>query len=125
MVGEGFERHTKENAPKTRAKRLLIVDRHSSHVNIAFLDYADRHGIIVYILPAHSTHRLQPLDVGLFSPLSTAYTKQLNYLMFKSLGIVTTSKRLFYPLFRAAWGEAFIKSNILKSFEKPGIWPCN
>jgi len=64
-------------ATKTKAgrgKRLLIVDGHSSHVNMAFLDWADRNRIIVYIMLSHLTHRLQLLDVGLFSPLSTAYT---------------------------------------------------
>jgi prepilin-type processing-associated H-X9-DG protein len=90
--------HTKAKAG--RSKRLLIVDRHSSHVNMAFLDWADRNRIIVHIMPAHSTHRLQPLDVGLFSPLSTAYSNQLNSLMHKSLGMVSMTKRLFYPLFR-------------------------
>jgi prepilin-type processing-associated H-X9-DG protein len=67
-----FDRHTKAKAGQS--KRLLIMDRHSSYVNMAFLDWADRNRIIVHIMPAHSTHRLQPLDVGLFSLLSTVYT---------------------------------------------------
>jgi hypothetical protein len=76
-------------------------------------------------MPAHSTHRLQPLDVGLFGPLSTAYSKQVNNLMHKSLGLVSMTKRLFYPLFRDAWIEAFTEKNILRAFEKTGIWPHN
>jgi hypothetical protein len=67
-----FERHTKPASP--RARCLLLVDGHSSHVNMAFIDFADKHWIIVMILPPHTTHRLQPLDVGLFQPLSTAYS---------------------------------------------------
>ena len=66
-----FDRHTREKA--RRSRRLLIVDGHSSHVNLKFLDYADRNRIIILILPPHSTHHLQPLDVGLFSPLARAY----------------------------------------------------
>jgi hypothetical protein len=116
-----FDPHTKEKAG--RGRRLLIVDRHSSHVNMAFLDWADRHRIIVAVMPAHSTHRLQPLDVGLFAPLSTAYTKQLNALAFKSLGMVSMTKRFFYPLFRDAFNEAFTQKNIEHAFEKTGIWP--
>ena len=73
-----FDRHTKAKAG--RGRRLLIVDRHSSHINMRFLDTADRLRILVLILPSHSTHRLQPLDVGVFSALSTAYTNQLNSL---------------------------------------------
>ena len=56
-----FERYTKPK--RTITKRLLIVDGHSSHVYMAFVDWADEHGIILLILPLHTTHRLQPLDV--------------------------------------------------------------
>jgi DDE superfamily endonuclease len=59
-----FERYTKPM--RATQKRHLIVDGHSSHVNMAFIDWVDQHGIILLILPLHTTHRLQPLDVGLF-----------------------------------------------------------
>ena len=108
-----------------RSKRLLIVDGHSSHVNMEFINWADQNGIIIHILPAHTTHRLQPLDVGLFSPLSTAYSNQLNSLMHKGLGIVSMTKRFFYPLFRDAYRAFFIKKSILHAFEKPGIFPVD
>jgi hypothetical protein len=90
---------------------------------MAFLDWADQHGIITAVMLSHSTHRLQLLDVGLFSPLSTAYTKQLNNLMFNSLGMVLMTKQFFYPLFRAAFNKAFTQKNIQNAFEKTGIWP--
>ena len=38
------------------AKRLLIVDGHSSHVNMRFIDYCDQNNILLGILPPHSTH---------------------------------------------------------------------
>ena len=49
--------------PATRAKagrgrRLLIVDGHSSHVNMEFIRTCDRLKILLLILPPHSTHRL-------------------------------------------------------------------
>jgi DDE superfamily endonuclease len=78
-----------------RSRRLLIVDEYSSHINMAFITAADDRRIILLILPPHSTHRLQPLDVGLFSPLAKAYTKGLNDLMFHSLGLVNMNKQLF------------------------------
>ena len=76
-----FDKHTKEKV--RREYQLLIVDRHCSYVNLLFLDYAERHRIIVLILPPHSTHRSQLLDVGLFSPLSKAYSKELLDFMMK------------------------------------------
>jgi DDE superfamily endonuclease len=118
-----FDKHTKEKAG--RGRRLLIVDGHSSHVNMRFLEIADRLRILVLILPAHTTHRLQPLDVGIFSALSTAYTKELNTLQHKSLGLVSLTKRLFYSLFREAFKYAFTIERIQHAFKKPGIWPYN
>jgi hypothetical protein len=79
-----------------------------------FLDTADRLRILVLVLPSHITHRLQPLDVGIFSALSTAYTNQLNTLQYKSLGLVSITKRLFYSLFREPFKEAFIKKPIIQ-----------
>ena len=116
-----FHKHTKAKARNRR--RLLIVDGHSSHVNLKFIDWADRHRIILMILPPHSTHRLQPLDVSLFSPLATAYSNQLTKLMFDSFGLVSMSKREFWPLFRVSWEEAFTQENILSGFANTGIWP--
>ena len=56
-----FERYTKEKV--NRSRRLLIVDGHSSHFNLE----CDRRRILVLVLPPHSTHRLQPLDIKLFA----------------------------------------------------------
>ena len=105
-----FERYTKPK--RTTQKRLLIVDGHSSHVNMAFVDWADQHGIILLILPPHTTHRLQPLDVGLFQPLSTYYSIEINKLMDESMGTIGMSKGLFWPRFKIAFDKAFTEENI-------------
>src|SRR5450432_2343273 len=119
-----FDRHTKEKAG-IRKRRILIVDGHSSHVNMKFLDLADKLRILVHILPPHTTHRLQPLDIGLFSPLSTAYIEELDILLTNSLGACSMSKRLFWRLFKSAFEKAFTEKNILSAFKKVGIWPFN
>ena len=41
-----------------RGRCLLIVDGHSSHVNLKFIDLCDKLRILVLVLPPHSTHRL-------------------------------------------------------------------
>lgn len=35
-----------------------------------FIEYCDRHRILLIVLPPYSTHTLQPLNVVLFKPLS-------------------------------------------------------
>jgi flagellar biosynthesis GTPase FlhF len=99
---EVFERETARYA--RTGYRLLIVDGHSSHVTIDFLNYCNNHKILVAVYPPHSTHRLQPLDVGMFGPLA---------------------KGDFFELFWRAWGTAFRKETIISSFKASGISPPN
>ena len=95
-----FERYTKPK--RATIKRLLIVDGYSSYINMAFMDWADSHGIILLILPPYTTYRLQPLDVGLFQPLSTVYSKGLEKVISSGGGQVLMSKALFYSIFQLA-----------------------
>jgi hypothetical protein len=118
-----FDRYTKNAA--SRGRRLLILDGHNSHINMAFIDYADHNRIILAILPPHSTHRLQPLDIGLFSPLATYYSQEIDRLLTESQGLVSMTKRDFWRLFRAAWERAFTKENIASAFATAGIEPFN
>ena len=88
-----FVKDTQEKAGRSR--RLLILDGHSSHVNMEFIRYADKHRVIVMVLPSHTTDRLQPLDISLFSPLATTYTKHLDAYITNGLGLVSMTKRTF------------------------------
>jgi hypothetical protein len=67
---------------------------------MAFIALVDSLRILILILPPHTTHRLQPLDVGLFGPLVKAYIKRLDAYTHRGLGWVLMTKRLFWPLFR-------------------------
>ena len=118
-----FDQHSRRLAG--HRKRLLIVDGHSSHVNMRFLTKCDELRVVVLILPPHSTHRLQPLDVGLFQPLSTAYSQEVDEFMTKGLGLVSMSKRKFWSLFKPAFQAAFTQKNIQFAFRKAGIWPVD
>ena len=101
------------------------MDGHSSHVNLGFLDYADQNRILVVILPSHSTHRLQPLDVGLFSSLATYYTNELDKLIADSQDFTRMTKQYFWRLFKPSWERAFCKMNILSAFKATGIHPLD
>lgn len=118
-----FDRHTKEKAGNSR--RLLIADGHSSHVNLRFIDYCDRNRILLVILPPHSTHRLQPLDVGVFSPLAHAYSEEIDQLIQSSCGFSRMTKRNFWKLFHTAWTRALTLKNIKSGFAATGIHPLN
>jgi hypothetical protein len=101
----------------SRGRKLLIVDGHYNHFNMAFIDYANRHRILLVILPPHSTHRLQFLDIALFSPLANYYTQKLDRLIFEGQGLSRMIKRQFWKLFRRAWERAFTDENIRSGFK--------
>jgi hypothetical protein len=73
---EVFERETRRKARS--GYRLLLLDGHGSHLTMDFINYCNDNKILLAVFPPHSTHTLQPLDVGLFKPLSTAYSIELS-----------------------------------------------
>ncbi|KAG2001680.1 hypothetical protein GB937_010023 [Aspergillus fischeri] len=70
-----FDRYTKEKA--RRRWRLLILDSHGSHLTMEFINYCDDNKILLMTYLPHLTHSLQLLDIRIFSPLATAYSKLL------------------------------------------------
>jgi DDE superfamily endonuclease/Tc5 transposase DNA-binding domain len=119
-----FDQSTKGKT-SVRDRRLLIVDGHNSHVNLSFIEYADTNRILLAVFPPHSTHRLQPLDIGLFSPLATYYSQAIDSLLSESQGLVRLTKRDFWPLFYEAWKKAFHAQNVRSAWEAAGLYPLN
>jgi len=70
----------------TSTWRMLIVDGHSSHIAYPGVEYDLNHGIVVYCLPPHSTHLMQPLDVACFGPLSKACRTALQDFIYENPG---------------------------------------
>jgi hypothetical protein len=118
-----FDRETKAKARQGRDWRLLILDGHGSHINMRFIDYCLDHRILVAAYPPHSTHKLQPLDVSLFSPLATFYSQELNRFIEDCQGFTRLSKRDFFRLFWVACGKAFTPENIQSGWQKTGLHP--
>ena len=108
---------SKEHCPEE--SRLLILDGHVSHINYKFLRYCEQNDIVVFCLPPHSTHLLQPLDVGLFSPLQKHYQNIIeDYFLTTDIGI---NRDLFFPLYKKARALTYTKHNIEGAFKKCGI----
>jgi DDE superfamily endonuclease/helix-turn-helix, Psq domain len=114
-----FEKHT--HYQKVGAYRLLILDGHDSHHSVEFELFCQEHDIITLCMPAHSSHILQPLDVGCFSPLKKAYGKQIEELMRD--GQTHIAKEDFFPAFQVAFQESFTLQNIQGAFRGAGISP--
>jgi len=72
-LGKVFLPQTKPNDPSEA--RLLIVDGHGSHTSDLFMATCYLNNVYLLFLPAHTSHILQPLDLGSFSSLKAAYRR--------------------------------------------------
>ncbi|KAJ8028895.1 hypothetical protein HOLleu_28147 [Holothuria leucospilota] len=103
---------------------LLLYDGHTSHISMNLINYALSKKIILFVLPPHSSHLLQPLDVGTFKPLKDFYHHECQTYMRKNPGQVITRYEVC-QLISKAYLKAFTPSNLIASFRKSGIFPYN
>jgi hypothetical protein len=59
-------------------RHLLILDEHGSHVNLEAIEQAQKFGLHMNILPLHTFHTLQPLDVVCFKHFNIVFRKEKN-----------------------------------------------
>jgi hypothetical protein len=112
--------------PATRAKangqyRLLICDGHDSHISGSFIAYCLQNRITLLILPPHTSHLLQPLDVAIFGPLKKRLTAALAHL----------NQAQLVRIQKIEWMDAYIRSetcipnNVGSSWRGAGLFPLN
>ena len=73
---------------------LLILDGHSSHISIEAVEFARSNGVHMLCIPAHTTHILQPLDVGVFKSFKAAYNKACKKLLSEHPHRVITTEQI-------------------------------
>ena len=103
---------------------LLIQDGHASHISIELIELARDNGVHLLCLPAHTTHILQPLDVGVFKSFKSHFSKACSGYLSKHPGRVITTD-VIASLVAEAWPNSFTLVNILSGFRKCGIFPIN
>jgi hypothetical protein len=114
--------------PQTKARaqqkpRLLIVDGFITHETVEAIQYCLENNIILCRIPSHTSHKLQPCDVGVFSPLKTAYRERVERLY--RGGVAKVGKEHFASLYSRAREVAFTPRNIRAGWNKTGLIPFN
>ena len=110
-----------DNLPPVRPV-LLIEDGHSSHISISVIEKARECNIYILCLPAHTTHLLQPLDVGVFKSFKENFRKACHHLCKR--GRVVTDQDIT-DLVAEAWPVSVTPVNLMSGFKKCGIYPLN
>lgn len=95
------------------------MDNHGSHITWQFIEYALSHKIVLVALPPHSTHKLQPLDVGCFGPLQFYYGVEVDD--FCRYGHAGVNKEYFMRLYPAARVKAFTRETVCSAWKATGL----
>ena len=81
---------------------VLLVNGNSTHIDIEILKLCKEKSILLYCLPAQSSHITQPLDVGSYAPLKQAWKKAVTNYAVDHIGKSVT-KQIFAQIFKEAW----------------------
>ncbi|XP_071942933.1 uncharacterized protein [Antedon mediterranea] len=103
---------------------VLFVDGHASHINIETAELCVREKIVLYCLPSHSSHLIQPLDVAVYKTVKASWGKAVRGWMIDHPGQYVT-KQSFASVFGLAWEEGAKKEHAVSGFRKSGLYPFN
>ena len=76
-----------------------MYDGHGSHLTYQTVISAVENHVIITALPPHTSHALQPLDVGLFKPLKAQWRKILLQ-FFRKTRMKSVDKAIFPTLLK-------------------------
>lgn len=116
-----FERRRK-TLPADKQRGLLIVDGHGTRTNAGLMQKFRDANIDVIVLPAHTSHITQPLDLVVFG----VFKRRLNVFSEHKHAKTAAEKRiaLLYAT-QFAWQQASAHWYITKSFRKGGVIPLD
>ena len=111
---------------------LLLVNGHKSRANYFAARLFEMFGIDILVFSGHTSHLLQPFDVGIASPLKTIYKKKLlQYDLSLNNGMDRVQKNameiriMMIKCLVAALSEAASLENIQSGFRAAGLFPLN
>ncbi len=116
-----FDPQTREHA--NGQPRVLICDGFGTHETLETLEFCLGNDIILCRIPSHTSHKVQPCDVGPFAPLKTAYRDQVEQL--NQGGVDVVGKEHFTSLYKPAREKALTRRNIMAGWAATGLFPFN
>jgi hypothetical protein len=116
---QDFELHTRAKA-NGRA-RLLIFDGYRSHTTIDVIRHCIINHIQLALLPVHSFHIAQPLNVGVFTSMKAHMTHEMNRYVRNELPRIEKAEWL--NAFINARPLAFTSKNIFSGWSSTGLRP--
>ncbi len=107
---------------------LLIMDGHGTHTFHENIQFCTDNGIDACFMPAHTSHILQPLDIGIFNSYKASYRRSvsdpaLDDIMYNGLTEATRNRLRMLGRALIANMHAVNCKSIKRSFYRSGIYP--
>lgn len=103
---------------------LLIMDGHGSHCTNDMIDYGVAHDppVHMFLFPPHTTHRLQPLDIGEFGIAQSLYLERSDLRTYQGNPITRATVILEWMSLRP---QFLTKKIIISSWKHTGNYPID
>jgi len=88
------------------------------------LQLAHDSGVIMALMPGHTTHRVQPMDAAFFRPLSSCYIEEIENWLRANPGRYVAQAKVAV-IFGYGYGKAATVARAISAFRSTGIWPVN
>ena len=120
-----LEKHFMKYAQKPQEssqKMLILYDGHTFHVCKPVIDWARANYIVLFTLPPHCGHILQPQNIGFFSPLKSKFNRECQIFL-RSNPVRQIIRYDICGLACKAYEKGLSPSNLVAAFRRAGIVP--
>ncbi|KAG5674774.1 hypothetical protein PVAND_004724 [Polypedilum vanderplanki] len=103
---------------------IITYDNHSSHIDIKIFRWCAQNGIIIWTLPANTTHVTQMADVSMYRPVNSEWNKSVQEWKFKN-NKQNLDECDFVTILNSVEKKVFEPQKIKNGFRSVGVFPLN
>ncbi len=101
--------------------RILLLDGYDSHLTYSALKFCEQQNVVVVLLPPHTSHFLQPLDVSVFQQWKHHHSQVLDQNVRQ--GVSPLDKNSFFACLNEIRERTLTERVIKAGFRKCGFFP--
>ncbi|XP_053400532.1 jerky protein homolog-like [Mercenaria mercenaria] len=119
---EYLEQHFLKHVSTKDHPVMILFDGHKSHVNLTLSTWGEANNVVFFVLPPHTSHVIQPLDVGCFGPLKNIYHSECQAYMRRNPGLQINRCNIA-EVSSKAYNKGVCAENLISAFKKTGVYP--
>ncbi|XP_052809180.1 jerky protein homolog-like [Mya arenaria] len=101
---------------------MILFDGHKSHINLTLSAWGEANNVVFFVLPPHTSHVTQPLDVECFGPLKNIYHSECQSYMRRNPGMQINRYNIA-EISSKAYNKGVCAENLISAFRKTGVFP--